>query len=259
MRSLGALLLLATLALAAPRVGRADSLTETFTRGNDAFAQGRYEGAIEAYETLLDAGVSDPDVAYNLATAYARLGQYGQAIRFYERALRLAPRDDQARAGLRNARRALGQRQASDKGEAIVATRPPLTAALFEKVTAGELAGVLLAAMWLLTACLAALRRVHGETTRLTVGIAGSVCALLVVVAGLGLGIKTHWGAEGEPAIVLREGAPLREGPDDRATERERLPEGARVRALSRERQYFRVETPSGVVAYMHADDVGPI
>lgn len=237
----------------------ADSLSGTFERGNTAFARGDYEAAIAAYEMLREASVDDPDVSFNLATAHARLGHYGRAMQFFEHALTLSPRDSDASTALMRVRQALGQRQASASGEAIVATRPPLVEAIFAKVTAGELATALLVGAWALVICLWSLRWLRGETERLAVGIAAALSALFAFAGGLGLGAKTDWGAEGSRGLVVTEAAPVREGPDEHATLREELAEGTRVRTLGRIRDYVRIETPSGVSAYMRATDVGEI
>jgi tetratricopeptide (TPR) repeat protein len=238
---------------------RADSLAETFERGNTAFARGDYEAAISAYETLREAGVDDPDVSFNLAAAHARLGRYGRAMQFLEHTLALTPRDSEASLSLSRARQALGQRQASASGEAIVATRPPLVEAIFAKVTAGELAATLLLSAWALVICLWSLRWLKREAERLAVGIAAALSALFALAGGIGLGAKTDWGTEGSRALVVNEAAAVRDGPDEHATLREELPEGTRVRTLGRVRDFVRVETPSGAHAYMRATDVGEI
>jgi tetratricopeptide (TPR) repeat protein len=238
---------------------RADSLAETFERGNAAFARGDYAVAIGAYQTLREAGVDDADVSFNRAISHARLGQYGHALQFLEHTLMLAPRDTEASTTLTRVRQALGQRQASVSGEAIVATRPPIIEAIFAKVTASELAATLLLGAWALVICLGALRWLRKEAERLAMGIAAGLSALLAVAGGLGLGAKTDWGAEGRRALVVSEAAPVREGPDEHATLREELPEGARIRTFGRVREFVRVETPSGVSAYMRATDVGEI
>ena len=88
-----------------------------FEAANQAYYQGDYATAAEGYRLLVESGIDDPDVAFNLATSYAQLGQYGRAIRWYERTLRLAPGDDEAEHNLAEVRRALGQRQAEAQGE----------------------------------------------------------------------------------------------------------------------------------------------
>lgn len=262
------LALLACLSIA--RVSRADSLPEQFARGNAAFARGDYGEAVSAYEALVEAGVDDPDLAFNLASAYASHGQYGQAIRYFQRALRLAPRDEGARNGLRQARETLGERQAQAHGEAIVVDRPPLTEAIFASFSADFLAAALLIAAWVAVGLFLLLRRettraeqaslaAHAEGLRLGLGIASALALALALLAGLGLGAKLDWGRAGVRAVVLQESAALREGPDERARLVSELVEGEAVRVLAREGRFTRVAAREGVTGYLRAEQVGEI
>ena len=110
---------------------RAETLRELFERGNAAYFQGQYGEAIEAYEQLGGLGVEDADVSFNLATAHAREGHYGQAVLHFQRSLRLRPGDEAAEEGLRSCLTTLGRRRAEREGEAEVVTAPPLSEAIF--------------------------------------------------------------------------------------------------------------------------------
>lgn len=94
--SLAAALILA----AAPGRGQAATPEEVFDRGNEAYEQGRFEEAAEAYRTVLRYGIADARVEYNLGNALFKLGRLGQAILHYERARRLAPGDPDIEANL---------------------------------------------------------------------------------------------------------------------------------------------------------------
>lgn len=253
-----ALLVVLACAVFAPLARAADSLESTFARGNTAFARGDFATAIGAYETLLEAGIEDPDVSYNLASAHGSLGQYGQAIRFFERTLRLDPGDDQARAALKRARDALGQRQALETGEAIVADRPPLTEALFGALTVDALALWLLLSAWLCAAAACALFYVRAESVRLSVGILATLGLVAALVSGLGLSVRADFEGEGARAVVVHEHAPVREGPDDGARLWRELPEGSPIRVLKREGNFVRIRTGEHE-GFMHVADVGEI
>ncbi len=91
-----------------PAAGR---LTEVFAHGNALYEQGDYEGAIEQYSSLVDKGVTDTDLYYNLANSYYKTGDFGRAVLFYERARRLAPRDRDVRENLALVRAQLRDKQ----------------------------------------------------------------------------------------------------------------------------------------------------
>jgi hypothetical protein len=246
---------------------RADSLPELFARGNAAFARGEYPEAVRAYEALVEAGVDDPDVTFNLASAYGAQGQYGQAIRYFERVLRLSPRDAAARTSLQTAREALGERQAQAHGEAIVVDRPPLTEAIFAPFTTGTLALVLLCMSWVCVGLFIALRLrgpapaadARHEAVALGLGISSAIALSLALVSALGLGAKADWGRAGVRAVVLRDSAALREGPDDRARLSAELAEGEAVRLLAREGLFTRIVARGGQPGYVRSELVGEI
>ena len=69
-------------------------------KGDSAYRAGNYEEAVEIYEEVLAEGFTSADLHYNLGNAYYRLGQMGQSILNYERALRLKPSMGDARENL---------------------------------------------------------------------------------------------------------------------------------------------------------------
>jgi hypothetical protein len=255
-----ALLAVALIALlVSSSTGRADSLRDVFTRGNAAYARGDFAAAVKEYEALNDAGIDDPDLAFNLASAYGTLGKYGQAIRYFERSLRLSPGDAEARAGLKAARDALGEKQAQQSGEAIVVDRPPLTEAVFSQLSEATLSVLLLVSLWLACGLLIALPYVKLEGARLGIGIASAVLVSLSLVSALGVGAKASFGRAGTRAVIVGETAAIREGPDDRARLLGELVEGESVRVLGREGAFARVLSRGEREAYVRAGDVGEI
>jgi len=258
-KSRGSVLALVALLFTLSATARADSLADVFTRGNAAFARGDYPTAVREYEALNEAGIDDADVAFNLASSYGELGQYGQAIRYFERTLRLSPRDGEARTLLRQARDALGERQAQQSGEAIVEDRPPLTEAVFTYFSSDTLTWLLLIAVWVASGLLIALTRVQAEGARLGIGIASAVLFSLAAVSALGVGAKADWGRAGKRAVIVRETAAIREGPDDRARLISELVEGESVRIVGREGRFVRVLARAQREAYVLSSDVGEI
>jgi tetratricopeptide (TPR) repeat protein len=76
------------------------SATALFKEGNQNYEDGRFEQAVEAYEKILNLGVKNFRVFYNLGNAYFRQNQLGKAVLNYRRALALEPRDEDVQANL---------------------------------------------------------------------------------------------------------------------------------------------------------------
>ena len=75
----------------------------TKAEADSAYAQGRYQQAVKAYEELLKQGVS-ADLYYNLGNAYYRMDEMPRSVLNYERALLLSPGDRDIRFNLQMAR-----------------------------------------------------------------------------------------------------------------------------------------------------------
>src|SRR3954466_12084952 len=96
-----------------------------FGKANQAYAEGRFDEAASGYESLIRSGNWNANLFYDLGNARYRLGDFGQAILNYERALALDPRHPEADANLRLARdeaRALEMRRDAVERYASMAT-----------------------------------------------------------------------------------------------------------------------------------------
>src|SRR3954469_19991984 len=77
---------------------------DVFAKANQAYTDARYDEAATGYQELVRTGNWNATIFYNLGNAQYRLGNFGQAILNYERALALDPRHPEADANLRLAR-----------------------------------------------------------------------------------------------------------------------------------------------------------
>ncbi|MEM7052173.1 MAG: tetratricopeptide repeat protein [Acidobacteriota bacterium] len=78
---------------------------ELFVRANTAYEDGDYGRAVRLYEGLIERGVDNGRLHYNLGNAYLRAGELGRAIASYRRAQSALPRDQDTAANLAFARR----------------------------------------------------------------------------------------------------------------------------------------------------------
>ncbi len=73
---------------------------EAFQRGNSLYNQEKYQEAIDAYKSVLDAGKESASLYYNLGNAHYKLTNIGPSIYYYEKALKLAPYDNDIKNNL---------------------------------------------------------------------------------------------------------------------------------------------------------------
>ena len=73
----------------------------TKLEADQAFIEGRYTEAVELYEGLLSKEYVSAELHYNLGNAYFKSNQVASAILHYERALKLAPNDEDIQFNLK--------------------------------------------------------------------------------------------------------------------------------------------------------------
>ena len=93
---------LATIALSGATT-RAEQ-NPAFAKANEAYSAGRFQEAVEGYQSLINSGQWSANLFYDLGNAWFRLGNFGEAILNYERALALDPHHPESDANLRIAR-----------------------------------------------------------------------------------------------------------------------------------------------------------
>ena len=65
-----------------------------FDEANNFFIKENYKESVEIYELIIESGLENSAVFYNLGNSYYRLKDIGQAIWAYRNANRLSPRDE---------------------------------------------------------------------------------------------------------------------------------------------------------------------
>lgn len=75
-----------------------------WTAGVEAYAQGSYLQASQSFTSIASLGLSSPELFTNIANSYFKNQEYGKAILYYERALKLDPSNKDANYNLSIAR-----------------------------------------------------------------------------------------------------------------------------------------------------------
>ena len=67
---------------------------DRFEKANQLYNQEKFQEAIELYKTILDSGEESAALYYNLGNSYYKQSNIGPSIYYYEKALQLAPGDE---------------------------------------------------------------------------------------------------------------------------------------------------------------------
>ena len=168
---------------------------------NTAYINADYVAAIDGYEKLLDSGLESDRLYLNLGNAYFKRGMNGKAILNYNRALKLAPSDDDIRYNL-----SIANAYVQDKIDAVP---------------------VFFAKRWLIGLGNSLSSNAWAALSLLFFGALVSVAAfaLAVVYAAVGRSQRIH-PAE---AIVMSTAAPVKSSPDPQSKDIFVLHEGTKV------------------------------
>lgn len=219
--------------------------TETFEAAQQDYNAGRYAQAAKAYEGLLEAGLDNMEIHYNLANAYFKNGELSQAVWHYRTAWYEAPRDPDVRANLKFALHA---------AEAV----PPeqtLMQRFFRTLSLHEwllfsLAGYLVVCLLLLMALL--VRRGRRFLLRL--------CLLPAAVMLLAGGGWWSWNRLGEhPECVVAKGAMVRHSPFKEGVAFYKVPPGALVRQEAVQGNWVRIRYDNKSGGWINKENILPL
>lgn len=216
---------------------------DLFTQGNEAFLGGRYEEAIDCYSRLSDHAGLSAGLLQNLAHAYRESEQPGPAMLNYQRALWIAPRNPDARAGMARLCGADGVGEVP--GPAW--SRLPQRLSLSEWTWSASIAWGGLGILSLATG----LGVIGPRLRRLAYPL-----ALILVTSGLGM---AHHMLRMDRAVILTGDAPLRVSPFAAATPSASLPAGGIVRVRDAHGSFLKVRTASGETGWMAAEHLEQI
>ncbi len=235
------------LALSLSLAAGAPGPAAAFADANALYLAGDFEGAAGAYEALVAAGVESPALHVNLGCARFRSGRRGAAIASFERALRLDPRDADARADLALAR-------GRNEDRLAAAAERPFLAHVAERTPDAWAAGAFAvpwATLWILLAILRAARGRTRALLRLAAAAAG-------IAAALGGAVLASRAAERRApiAIVVAPASPVRNGLEQALRPAFQVHEGTAVVVLEERGEAARVRLANGVEGWMRPRDL---
>lgn len=249
-RCLGAAVVLLAGALLLAASARAEAPTHAaFFQGNQAYAAGRYDEAIAAYERARAGGQESAALLFNLGNAYLKRGDIGRAIANYERAARLRPRDPDVAANLAFAR----ERAHIEAPTPALWTR--LAAPLAFRANGGELAVAFALLWWLLWGLLAA--RLLWPRSTVPVSRAVAATAVLAAIVGVSLVVRmTTLDAAGAAVVVAAGDTPVRFEPSPNGTEHFTLAPGSDVTVIEAREGWRLVSRADGRRGWVPGDAV---
>jgi hypothetical protein len=232
------LLLLVSVVMKAAETTSADR----WEAGNKAYIEGNYDKAIEEYIAILDGGEYSMKLYYNLANAYFKTGANGKAILYYNKALRLAPSQEDIRHNL-----ALAEAQTKDRIAVVPefflnrwmrTIRNSMSCTAWSVLSIVSFALVLAFGLLFLLASRLGIRKT---------GFYGALVALLFMIATTSFAISSRNDMlNHEEAVVMASAISVKSSPDRSATDLFVLHEGTKVKVLTAVDEWVEVVIADG-------------
>ena len=255
--SVRTLLLALALALAAIGAARADDAVDLadaqgaydraaeLQRTDPAASRAQFEAAAKGFQALVDRGLVNGPLLYNLGNAQMQLGQTGAAIGSYLRAQRLMPGDGRLQANLAHARTQVKDR--FDRGSGLLLEDVAGWWHLLSQPTRLTLAAVAWIAAWglacarLLRPSASIVRARWTSTAAWALGLSGAVL-LATVVVDVSAPAWRPVGVTVSDGVVVRKGNG--EGFEPAFTEP--LSQGVEFRVLEERPGWIQIRLPDG-------------
>jgi tetratricopeptide (TPR) repeat protein len=214
---------------------------DAWTKANQEYAAGHFREAADLYQGLVQSGQTSAAIFYNIGNARFRMGEFGQAILNYERALALDQQHPEAAANLRLAR---------DKARALELKRNPLESwAAYATTTQYTIA--LAVAAWIAVFAIAGMIFSQRRS-----GLRAAVLVLAVLVAAAaaaGLYARETGASGRELAIVTAKGTDARLATADNAGTVLTLPPGSEIKILSTRGDWIYAALPNDLRGWIPA------
>ena len=202
---------------------------QAWNGANDAYIAGDYARAERLYDRIVADGKLSMKLYFNLANACFKQNKLGKAILYYNRALVLAPGDEDVRHNL-----ALAEAQTKDRIESVPEffvkswlrkVRNTLSCRTWTAISLVALAAALALALLFVLSQRLAVRKG---------GFYGMVLTLLLFVVTTGFAaVERRVMLDREGAVVMSTAAPVKSSPDRSATDIFVLHEGTTLRVVS--------------------------
>lgn len=226
--------------------------TVLFEQANTLYNQGKYAEAIDKYTAILETGKHSAELYFNLANAHYKLNNIAPSIYFYEKALLLAPNDDEIKNNM-----AFAKNMTIDAIDVIPETG---LSKLIKNTT-----NIMSFDAWAKTSvafalCFVILFLIYYfaySTLKKRLAFIGFLTSLFLLCVSLAFAFhKFNIDKKNRPAIVFAQESKVKSEPNSRSEEAFRLHEGTKVQVLDTVNQWKKIKLPDGKTGWIESEDI---
>ena len=233
-------------------VGLAAQNQAVFEQANALYNAGKYGESIDRYKTILDTKTHSAELYFNLGNAHYKLNNIAPSIYYYEKALQLAPNDEDIKNNL-----AFAENMTIDAIEVVPeggllkflnqATNT-LTFDAWAKLAIGSVFGFVILFLFYYFAY---------SSLRKRFAFLGSITALTCMCVALLFAFhKYNLDNNDKPAIVFAKESLVKNAPNNRSEESFKLHEGTKVQVLDTVSNWKKIKLQDGKTGWISSDDI---
>ena len=225
-----------------------------FEKANEFYAAGTYDSAQVYYSMIVDAGINNSAVFFNLGNTYHRLNKPGLARLYYEKAALLSPKDEDVQANIRFIQTIIVDRS-EERGEDDFLT------AIFYNIhmllpLQSQL--VLLFALTLILSIFGIGILFKRGLSRLWLSYGATLCAVLILITGISAGYKIYALESRQYAIILTQTLDAKNQPMGTQT-LFTAHEGTKLQIRKTDGEWALVNLPNGASGWVPVSGLGKI
>jgi len=218
--------------------------TELYKTAAQQYKAGQFDQAAASYEKILNQGYKTADVYYNLGNCYYKLNTINKAILNYERALKLAPHDEDIQHNL-----AIANTRVVDKVVPV-----PTLAILnawdgFTSVKSSNgWAWMAIGLIWLALVCFAVYLFIGLRTASLSLGSLFLIASIIFITFAIKQNNKEQ---QADAAILMVPNSFVKSAPDANGNDQFMLHEGVKFQILDRVGEWSKIRLADGKVGWI--------
>jgi len=231
------------------------SVQKLYEDANKKYISGDYPGSIEIYKKIIDNDYESDKIYYNIGNAYYRMGKLGYSILYYEKALKLNPKNGDARFNLKLANLRIKDR---------IEVPPPFFLIdwyrnLKNIYSSSGWAKILSFWMLLLSFIFVGYNFISSTVIKRVLKFIIAVVAILLLINLVLLIDKFCDENTNNYGIVLIPSLECLSAPQEGSVVLFIIHEGLKVRVLYKEDQWLRIELPDGKQGWVRENTIGII
>ncbi|MEW6097095.1 MAG: SH3 domain-containing protein [bacterium] len=227
---------------------------ELFWQANQYYKDEDYTKAISLYQQIIDSGVKDGVVFYNLGNALLKNGQLGKAILSYERAKRVLPRDKDIKANLTYANLLTIDKLSAKKG---LLTTWISKSHLFLNIN--EQTVIIFIIYLLITALIILYIFIDRKNIRRLFVALGIILLVSFLILLISVSIKIRSVVQTNEAIVIVSKVEVKSGPEDELETIFFIHEGTKVKIEEVRGDWYQIELLDGKTGWISGKTVEQI